>query len=53
MANEELHRLIAGATIYDLGQCYWNGMPVHPFDPPFQYLLFDYHEHTLKDLGKI
>ena len=53
MANEELHRLIAGAAVYDLGQCYWNGMPVHPFDPPFQYLLFDYHEHTLKDLGKI
>lgn len=53
MPNEQLHRLIAAARIYDLGQCYWNGMPVHPFDPPYQYLLFDYHEHTLKDLGKI
>lgn len=53
MAAQQLHDLIARARIYDLGQCYWNGMPVHPFDPPFQYLLFDYHEHTLKDIGKI
>ena len=53
MPNEQLHRLIATARVYDLGQCYWNGMPVHPFDPPYQYLLFDYHEHTLKDLGRI
>jgi kynurenine formamidase len=53
MPNEQLHRLIAGARVYDLGQCYWNGMPVHPFDPPYQYFLFDYHEHTLKDLGRI
>src|SRR5690606_23100173 len=28
-------------------------MPVHPFDPPYQYYLFDYHEHVVKDLGKI
>jgi kynurenine formamidase len=48
-----LHERLAGARVYDLGQCYWNGMPVHPFDPPFQYLLFDYHEHTGKDLGRI
>ena len=48
-----LHELIANARIYDLGQCFWNGMPVHPFDPPYQYFLFDYHEHVVKDLGKI
>ncbi len=53
MNREALPDLIANARIYDLGQCYWNGMPVHPFDPPYQYYLFDYHEHVLKDLGKI
>ena len=53
MGQEALHDLIADARVYDLGQCYWNGMPVHPFDPPYQYFLFDYHEHVLKDLGKI
>ena len=51
--DDTLHELIANARIYDLGQCYWNGMPVHQFDPPYQYYLFDYHEHVLKDLGKI
>ena len=53
MADSTLHDRIAEARVYDLGQCYWNEMPVHPFDPPYQYLLFDYHEHVLKDLGKI
>lgn len=53
MSQESLHDAIADARVYDLGQCYWNGMPVHPFDPPYQYFLFDYHEHVLKDLGKI
>jgi len=53
MASGDLLDAIARAKVYDLGQCYWNGMPVHPFDPPYQYLLFDYHEHTGKDLGKI
>ena len=53
MAEKSLHDLIAAANVYDLGQCYWNGMPVHPFDRPYQYYLFDYHEHVGKDLGKI
>lgn len=53
MSDRPLHELLADARVYDLGQCYWNGMPVHPFDPPYQYYLFDYHEHVLKDLGKI
>jgi kynurenine formamidase len=51
--NDALHRLLAAARIYDLGQPYWPGMPVHPFDPPFQYYYFDYHEHVGKDLGRI
>ncbi|MFQ5983332.1 MAG: cyclase family protein [Woeseiaceae bacterium] len=53
MSQEALHELIANGRVYDLGQCYWNGMPVHPFDPPYQYYLFDYHEHAGKDLDKI
>ena len=53
MAESTLHEGLAKARVYDLGQCYWPGMPVHPFDPPYQYYLFDYHEHTGKDLGKI
>jgi kynurenine formamidase len=53
VSEPTLHELIANARVYDLGQCYWNGMPVHPFDPPYQYYLFDYHEHVVKDLGKI
>lgn len=53
MGGRTLHDALAEARIYDLGQCYWPGMPVHPFDPPYQYYLFDYHEHVVKDLGKI
>jgi kynurenine formamidase len=36
------------AQIYDLGQPYWWGMPVHPADPPFLIYLYRYHEHTQK-----
>jgi kynurenine formamidase len=53
VSDQSLHKLLADARVYDLGQCYWPGMPVHPFDPPYQYYLFDYHEHVVKDLGKI
>jgi len=53
MSNVNLHELLADAKVYDLGQPYWSGMPVHPFDPPYQYYLFDYHEYVEKDLGKI
>lgn len=49
----DLIRMLGEAKVYDLGQCYWPGMPVHPFDPPYQYYLFDYHEHVVKDLGRI
>ena len=54
MADEALHELISKATTYDLGQCYWNGMPVHPFDPPFQNYLYRYHEYvrlTFDEMG--
>ncbi len=53
VSGQALTDLLANAAVYDLGQCFWNGMPVHPFDPPYQYFLFDYHEHVVKDLGKI
>jgi len=53
MSNQSLHKLLAGARVYDLGQPYWPGMPVHPFDPPFQFYLYRYHEYVEKDLGKI
>lgn len=45
---EELTRIIRRMKVYDLGQPYWWGMPVHPADPPFQFYLYRYHEHTKK-----
>jgi kynurenine formamidase len=45
---EELFRIIKRMKVYDLGQPYWWGMPVHPADPPFQFYLYRYHEHTQK-----
>lgn len=40
--------LVNKGKVYDLGQPYWSGMPVHPADPPFQFFLYRYHEHTKK-----
>ena len=40
--------LIVNSRVYDLGQPYWWGMPVHPADPPFLIYLYRYHEHTRK-----
>ncbi len=53
MSGEKLHEVISKAKVYDLGQPYWWGMPVHPADPPFLFFLYRYHEHTMpffKDL---
>ncbi|HEY6283207.1 MAG TPA: cyclase family protein [Nitrososphaerales archaeon] len=44
----EILNVIGHAKVYDLGQPYWSGMPVHPADPPFQFFLYRYHEHTKK-----
>jgi kynurenine formamidase len=44
----EILNAIRRAKVYDLGQPYWSGMPVHPADPPFQFYLYRYHEHTKK-----
>jgi kynurenine formamidase len=43
---DEILNLVRRGKVYDLGQPYWTGMPVHPADPPFQYYLYRYHEHT-------
>lgn len=53
MSPAALHEALARAKVYDLGQAYWPAMPVHPFDPPFQFYLYRYHEYVAKDLGKI
>jgi kynurenine formamidase len=45
-ANEEFVETISSSKVYDLGQPYWWGMPVHPADPPFLMYLYRYHEHT-------
>ncbi len=44
----EILNALERAKVYDLGQPYWWGMPVHPADPPFQFYLYRYHEHTKK-----
>jgi kynurenine formamidase len=46
--NEKFVDQILSANVYDLGQPYWWGMPVHPADPPFLIYLYRYHEHTKK-----
>jgi len=46
--QEELVRTLTTSRVYDLGQPYWWGMPVHPADPPFLIYLYRYHEHTKK-----
>lgn len=53
MPDQALHELIANANVYDLGQPYWNGMPVHPFDPPFQSYLYRYHEYVRKTFDEM
>jgi kynurenine formamidase len=53
MTAPSLHDLIAGGRVYDLGQPYWNGMPVHPFDPPFQSYLYRYHEYVRKTFDEM
>lgn len=50
---EEILGLVGKGKVYDLGQPYWTGMPVHPADPPFQYFLYRYHEHTKQLFEKL
>lgn len=53
MPQPTLHELLADAAVYDLGQPHWNGMPVHPFDPPFQNFLYRYHEYVRKSFDEM
>jgi kynurenine formamidase len=46
VSGARLNALIGRARVFDLGQRYWWGMPVHPADPPFLQYLYRYHEHT-------
>lgn len=46
--GDRLHEILREAKVYDLGQPLFNGMPVHPEDPPFMFYLYRYHEHTVK-----
>lgn len=45
---EGLSELLIRSKVYDLSQPLFNGMPVHPEDPPFTFALYRYHEHTSK-----
>lgn len=53
LVSESIHELLARARTYDLGQPYWNGMPIHPFDPPFQSYLYRYHEYVRKTFDEM
>ncbi len=53
MESKPLFDLLKDAKIYDLGQAYWPGMPVHPFDPPFQFYLYRYHEYVRKTFDEM
>ena len=44
---------LSAARVYDLGQAYWPSMPVHPFDPPFQFYLYRYHEYVRKSFDEM
>jgi kynurenine formamidase len=51
--TEEFVQRLINSKIYDLGQPYWWGMPVHPEDPPFLIYLYRYHEQTRKIFEKV
>jgi len=51
--GQALFDILSKATVYDLGQAYWPNMPVHPFDPPFQFYLYRYHEYVRKSFDEM
>lgn len=53
MSGQTLTELLSQAKVYDLGQAYWPSMPVHPFDPPFQFYLYRYHEYVRKSFDEM
>ncbi len=38
--------MLTAFKVYDLGQPYFNGMPVHPEDPPYSMVVYRYHDYT-------
>lgn len=53
MSAQALFESLSTAKVYDLGQAYWPNMPVHPFDPPFQFFLYRYHEYVRKSFDEM
>lgn len=53
VTGHALFEILSQARIYDLGQAYWPSMPVHPFDPPFQFFLYRYHEYVRKSFDEM
>jgi len=51
--NEDLISNVLKCKVYDLGQPYFNGMPVHPEDPPFNMVIYRYHEYTKRIFEKV
>ncbi|MDJ0270139.1 MAG: cyclase family protein [Aigarchaeota archaeon] len=51
--SEQLIEHVLAARVYDLGQPYFNGMPVHPEDPPFNMVIYRYHDYTKQIFEKI
>lgn len=53
MSGQPLYESLSTAQVFDLGQAYWPTMPVHPFDPPFQFFLYRYHEYVRKSFDEM
>jgi kynurenine formamidase len=53
MSQPSLVDLLPNIKIHDLGQAFWPNMPVHPFDPPFQFFLYRYHEYVRKSFDEM
>ncbi|MEM3096267.1 MAG: cyclase family protein [Nitrososphaerota archaeon] len=51
--SELISSVLAGMHVYDLGQPYFNGMPVHPEDPPFSMVIYRYHDYTRHIFEKV
>jgi kynurenine formamidase len=53
MSDQSLVDILSKAKVHDLGQAYWPSMPVHPFDPPFQFYLYRYHDYVRKSFDEM
>jgi len=50
---DDIMKNLVKLKIYDLGQPYFNDMPVHPEDPPFLFTILKHHSETRKKFEKI